>query len=137
MRIDNLLLRILSLRRLQNAESLVVALLIELYVPQDYDGFEHLRRAVLLYRKDPTQGLSQGLYRAVAEQYDRGVTAPQIEQAIRRAIRAAWKYSSEKEWKLYFPNQSLKPSNGCFIAQLARLVDLWEGCSVSERGIAL
>ena len=137
MRVNNLIRHILFLCRIKDAETVIMVFLMELDVPQDYDGFDYLIKAVVLFRKDPTQNISQGLYQSVADQYDCGVTAQQVEQAIRRAIYAAWKSCSEKEWRLYFPKQITKPSNGCFIAQIARLTDLWEGCCKSGREVVL
>lgn len=135
MRVNNLIRHILFLCRIKDVETVAMIFLMELDVAPDYDGFDYLHKAILLFRKDPTQSISQDVYQSIADQYDRGVTASQVEQAIRRAICAAWESRSEREWQLYFPKQITKPSNGYFIAQVARLVDLWEGCCKSVKEV--
>lgn len=132
MRINNLLRHILFLTRIQDIKTFIMVLLLELDIASDCDGFDYLVTAVMFYRKNPLQSITQELYSNVAEEYDQGVTSAQVEQSIRRAINSAWSNHDETEWQRYFPKQAIKPSNGQFISKLARLVDLWEGCKSGE-----
>lgn len=137
MRINNLLCHILFLTRIRDIKTFVTVLLMELDIDSDCDGFEYLVTAVMFYQKNPLQSITQDLYNSVAEEYDQGVTSAQVEQSIRRAINSAWQVHDGNEWHLYFPKQLVKPSNGQFIAKLARLVDLWEGCCKSRKEVSL
>lgn len=132
MRINDLLHHILFLTRIQDMKALIMVLLLELDFDSDCDGFDYLVNAVMFYRRNPLQSITQDLYNSVAEEYDQGVTPAQIEQSIRRAINSAWSNCNETEWQRYFPKQDTKPTNGQFVSKLARLVDLWEGCKSEE-----
>lgn len=132
MRIHDLLHHILFLTRIQDIKALIMVLLLELDFDSDCDGFDYLVTAVMFYRRNPLQSITQDLYSSVAEEFDQGVTPVQIEQSIRRAINSAWNDHDETEWQRYFPKQATKPTNGQLISRLARLVDLWEGCKSGE-----
>lgn len=132
MRINGLLHHILFLTRIQDIRAFIMVLLLELDFDSDCDGFDYLVNAVIFYRMNPLQSITQSLYSSVAKECDQGVTPTQIEQSIRRAINSAWSNRDEAEWQRYFPKQDTKPTNGQFISRLARLVDLWEGCKSGE-----
>lgn len=106
----------------------IVVLLLELDVPTNYDGFDYLVRGITIYARDPSQMMVKGLYPAIASTYEKKVEAPQIESAIRSAIKAAWKRFDATAWNRYFPGTTEKPANAEFISRLARILELWEGC---------
>lgn len=113
-------------------QHVITVLLIEIGVPTNYDGFDYLVKAISIFCTDPTQMIMKGLYPAVARQYSREIEASQIEQAIRGAIRVAWRKRDPETWNLYFPpelnGQMDKPTNTEFVSRLAYVVELWKAC---------
>ena len=95
-------------------------LLLKLGVPAKLRGYSCLREAVPLLRKDPSQAITKELYPAVAEIC--GGDGPQVERAIRNAIKAAWEKRDDTVWQNYFlPNSDgfiPRPTNGEFIYRL-------------------
>ena len=106
----------------------IVVLLLELNVPTDFDGFDYLVRGITIYNRDPSQMFGKGLYPAIAETYAKKVEVPQVESAIRCAIKSAWKNCDVVAWNRYFPDRTGKPSNAEFISRIAWILELWEGC---------
>ena len=106
----------------------IVVLLLELDVPTNYDGFDYLVRGITIYLRDPSQMIVKGLYPAIAATYGKDIAVPQIESAIRSAIKAAWKRHDAAAWERYFPGMAARPSNAEFISRIARILELWEGC---------
>lgn len=116
---------------------IVSALLLALKLPARKDGYAHLVHAVELYRKDPTQGIVKELYPAVAARSAKKVTWRAVERSIREIIDQAWRDCDEETWKLFFPTPGdlwARPSNGDFIARLARIVNIWLGIRERNAG---
>ena len=111
---------------------MALAVLFELRVPRNYDGFDYLKNAILLYHDNPVQKLSKELYPAIGKMYEQRPGKLQVEQAIRSAINAAWKDRNEKVWRIYFQadgdGRLKKPSNAELIADIALFLKLWQGC---------
>lgn len=115
-----------------NVRYVIVVLLLELGVPTNYDGFEYIIKAVTVYFRDPSVMIVKGLYPVIAESNEKLVDGPQVESAIRTAIKAAWKDRSNTAWDRYFHESMKKPSNTEFISRVARILELWEGCCKEE-----
>lgn len=133
--IEETLNHLQSLARLlgrDNVRYVIVVLLLELGIPTNYDGFEYLKEAVMIYFEDPSVMFVKGLYPAIAETDSRPVDGPQVESAIRSAIKVAWKNREEDIWDRYFHGKKARPSNAEFISRIARMVELWEGCCKEE-----
>lgn len=111
-----------------NIRHVLVVLLLELDVPTNYDGFDYLVRGIMIYAKDPSQMMVKGLYPAIAATYDKEIAVPQIESAIRSAIKTAWKRFDALAWNRYFQGFTERPSNAEFISRIARILEVWEGC---------
>ena len=113
-----------------NVQTAVALILLELEIPSEYDGFRYLKSAIPMYYENPSLFLTKELYPAVGKIH--GSSGLMVERSIRFAISSAWKRSDKKAWNLYFPmNQNRKiqkPSNGEFIAQIARFLELWQNC---------
>lgn len=114
----------------------VVAILIELDVPTNRDGFEYIKRAIMKVKEDPTQGLMKEVYSFIANS-NCDDDIKKIDQAIGSAINQAWKRRDEDIWYYFFPidkyGKIVKPSNSEFIYMIARFLELWEGCCEEVR----
>lgn len=133
--VDYLLKRMsLLARHLNGCDPLYIAtiLLMELGVSTKHDGFEYLRRAIVIRFENPYLSIMKDIYPAVARQSAPSVSESQVERSIRNAIRMAFRCTSEESWAHYFPaglnNKIALPSNAEFITRLARVLDLWKGC---------
>ena len=109
----------------------VLAIMFDLAIPANYDGFEYLKAAVIIQREDPTQDLVNNIYEILAKHY--GTSTDMISSAIRSAVKTAWSRSSTETWCRYLPTVSLDkggaPTNSEVIAGLARTLELLQGCS--------
>ena len=108
--------------QVNDAKYIVMIILLELGFEPKYDGYHYLVKAIGLYIQAPSQITVKNLYVAVAALYNGSVDADMIEQAIRSAIRKAWKKSNN--WNCYFQD---RPSNADFISMIACVVELWKG----------
>lgn len=112
-------------------DCVATAILMELGVPDHYNGFDYLVEIIVLYVKDPLQVMMKGLYTVVANRHCKEPDPTLIEQAIRHAIKMAWKKKEDSIWILYFSSleqDMKKPTNTEFIAHIARILRLWKGC---------
>lgn len=109
----------------------VLAIMFDLAIPVNYDGFEYLKAAVVMQHEDPTRDLLNDIYEMLAEHY--GVSPDMISSAIRSAIKSAWSRTGPEKWCKYLPTVSMAkssaPTNAEVIAGLARILELWQGCS--------
>lgn len=116
----------------------MVAMLMELGVPTKCVGFELLKYSILLQLEDPTRSLANDIYLEVTTHY-RQNSEEQVEQAIRDAIKQAWRHGSRRAWEWYFSYEARpvanKPTNSEFISRIACLLELWQEC-VKEGGAA-
>lgn len=141
--IEKTLDRILFLARrfrVTDVKYIAKIFVLELGVLPKYDGYKYLVHAIVLYNEAPVQLSIKNLYSALAALYNETVDAKQIEQAIRSAIRQAWKRRDIGIWCCYFPSDVNgdveRPSNSDFISTVACVVDLWKGwCHDYEKGI--
>ena len=132
--IDKTLNHILFLTRRfsgNDLESAILAVLLELGLSTQSDGFHYLRSAIMLKYSNPNQRIIKILYPAVGRCFDPEVGANQVEQAIRSTISTAWENRDEDTWEYFFPangREAKKPSNGEFISKIACILELWHGC---------
>lgn len=114
----------------------MVAMLMELGVPTKYVGFEFLKCSILLQLADPTRSLANDIYLEVSLHYKQN-SEEQVEQAIRDAIKMAWRHGSRNAWEWYFSYDGhfpgSKPTNSEFISRIAYILELWQEC-VKEGG---
>ena len=121
-------------RHLRNCspKGAMVAMLMELGVPTKSIGFAFLRHAIMLQFADPTRSLANDIYLEVTVHY-RQTSEEQVEQAIRDAIRQAWRHGSVEAWEWYFSydgdSPAGKPTNGVFISRIAYILELWQECA--------
>jgi len=110
----------------------ILLVLYELGVQPKNDGFVFLKYAIAMHFENPMQTLQNDIYPAVGNIHGGRMDGGQVEQAIRRTIRDAWKNRDDTQWCLYFPTEKngtiKKPSNAEFIARIAWFVELWQGC---------
>ena len=110
-------------------EYVIVAILMELGIPAKHEGYHYLKASILNYNSSMIGIVNAKLYQTVAEQY--GGTRLSVEKAIRSAIKAGWKNRHDKMWEYYFPGINVHsenpPSNHAFIADIVRVLELWEG----------
>ena len=127
--LDHILLLSRHLERVNLRGAIVVALM-ELDVPTKCLGFEFLKMAIELQRKDPTRTLAKDIYMEIALHY-RQSSEFQVEQAIRDAIRIAWKRGNGEAWACYFSygNRAMaRPTNSDFISRIAYILEIWQEC---------
>lgn len=95
--------------------------LLKIGMPRHLIGYSYTVRAVLLYEKNPTQGITKELYPTVAKEFKS--TTTRVERAIRHAIECAWDRCPIEIMEKYFGSTILwkrgKPSNSEFIAMCA------------------
>lgn len=110
----------------------VIAVLLELGISAKWNGFDYLERAILLFSENPTQSFTKEIYPIIGKSYTPRYSGYQVEISIRRSINEAWKSRDNEVWSYFFPvdrnGNVAKPSNGEFIAQIARFLELWQGC---------
>ena len=113
----------------------VIVVMMELRMPTKCNGFEFLKKSILLQHKDPTRALSGDIYQEIALHY-RQDSEDLVDQAIRETIDRAWKTGSKKAWDWYFSydgqSQARKPSNSDVISRIAYVVELWQECCTGE-----
>jgi len=103
----------------------------ELGVPSSRDGFHLAKNCIRLLRENPIRTLTHGVYVAAAMLCGFPTEDKLVEQAIRTAVKAAWKDRDEAVWNCYFPvgklGRSKCPSNKEFMMAVVDFVELWEG----------
>lgn len=103
-------------------------LLMELGVPNNLDGFESVREAIVLKVERPRLQMSE-IYLELSNDSDIDVFSE--ERAIRSCITAAWNNRIENKWEYFFPENLRKkkrPANKEFISHIARIIELWSKC---------
>lgn len=115
-----------------SSEYIIHISLKELGIPSGCEGFALAKYTIQLLTQNRMATLSNGVYLAAAALCDLDATEKQVEQAIRRAIKLAWKNRDEKIWACYFPTGAAGritcPSNREFLMAVVDFVVLWKGC---------
>ena len=110
----------------------VLAIMLDLAIPVNHRGFEYLKTAILMQYKNPAMDLSNDIYLKIAKM-NGNISTDMVDASIRRAVRVAWEHGDVSMWDRYLPavltNQERPPTNAEVIAGLARVVELWQGCS--------
>ena len=110
---------------------IIKTILIEIGVPAKLEGFGGIQDSILYVVENPYASLSKEVYPAVARPKGIYCKPGHIEGTIRCAIQSAWKHRDEI-WYSYFPEKK-RPSNGTFIARIAKMVELWRDCVALEQ----
>jgi len=109
----------------------VAFLLLQLGIPQKLDGFRYLRNAILLYRNDPSRRFLMDIFPGSMGAEDLKSCSAQVDQAIRRAIKAGFVNGNPDLWADIFgvgKNGILtKPSNVTFIKGVSLFMDVIYG----------
>ena len=109
----------------------ILAILFDMTVPVNFKGFEYLKAAVLMQYEQSTRDLVNDIYTMLAKDY--GVSEEMVASTIRGVISAAWNRGDKAVWLRYLPtiprDRSSAPTNAEVIAGLARILELWRGCS--------
>lgn len=118
-----------------NFRGAIIVALMELGVPTKYVGFEFLKKAIELKRGDPTRILAKDIYLEISLHY-RQNSEELVEQAIREAIKMAWRHGSREAWEWYFSYNgravSNKPTNSEFISRIAYILEIWQECKITK-----
>ena len=112
-----------------NLRGAIIVVLMELKIPTNSIGYEFLKRAIYLQYQNPIRSLSKDIYKEIADEC--GLSSEYvIEQAIREAIKSAWRQGSKTAWDWYFAydGQSIsrRPTNSAFISKIAYTLELWQ-----------
>lgn len=116
---------------IQNVRAVVLAILFDLGFKTSSDGFAYLRSCIELQCTRSLVKVSKDVYPVVSQIYNAGEDGRNVDQAIRRAIRYAWKYGDREIWKICFPKcvkWGKAPSAKEFIADMCAIVELMQGC---------
>lgn len=112
--------------------SATIAILLEVGIPADHSGFEHLIEAISMYYDDPTLSFMCEIYPSVGKLYPKKANGQQVERTIRYAIEIAWRSRELEAWCRYFPPDRdgivKKPTNAEFISRIARYLEIWHNC---------
>ena len=118
-----------------NLRGAIIVALMELGVPTKYVGFEFLKKAIELQRKDPTRALAKDIYLEISLHYKQS-SEELVEQAIRDAIKMAWRHGSKEAWEWYFSYDGRavgnKPTNSEFISRIAYILEIWQECKITK-----
>ena len=119
-----------------NLRAGIIVVLMELGVPTKCVGFEFLKKAIELQRKDPTRTLAKDIYLEISLCYKQN-SELLVEHAIREAIKMAWQYGSRQAWDWYFIYEGRpvtnKPTNSEFISRIARILEIWQECRIIKK----
>ncbi len=114
-----------------NLRGAIIVMLMELGVPTKYVGFEFLKRAIELQYKDPTRTLAKDIYLTISLEYKQS-SEEVVDQAVRDAVKMAWRHGSRQAWNWYFSYDGRdainKPTNSEFISRLAYILEIWQEC---------
>ena len=106
-----------------------IVMLMELGVPNHYMGHELVLQAIVLQHEDPTRGLRNDIYHEITLRCHLN-SEEQVDQAIRQALKVAWKQGDRRLWECCFScgrRVLLKrPSNSEFISRIAYIMELWQ-----------
>lgn len=120
----------------QDVKAVTLIILFDLNIQSSNDGFDYLRRAIEMQHARSARTVTKGIYPAISYVYEAGDSWKAVEQAIRRAIKAAWNERDEEVWNLFFPPRRGRkpkcPSNKEFIARISCIVELWQSCKEAD-----
>lgn len=108
---------------LYELETRVADLLNTLGVPNELQGYDYLKKAILITCKESVKisSVTQILYPTIAESFS--VTPSHVEHEIRRAIEVTWDESDIRVLNSFFGfivrNSKGRPTNSEFIATVA------------------
>lgn len=109
----------------------VLAFMLDLKIPVNPHGFEYLKTAIMLRYENPTMDLANDIYLTIASTHG-NISGEMIAASIRRVIKSAFDRGNIPKWQLYLPAAIITerpPTNAEVIAGLARILELWQGCS--------
>ena len=110
----------------------LVYILYELDMPSYSMGYHYIRKAILLFYRNPVHMLLQGIYQAVIDAVDPSASYDQVEQSMRRVIGQTYANRDPQVWNLYFHTAGKysrkPPSNYEFISHISTFMELWQAC---------
>ena len=110
----------------------ILAILLDLGIPANHVGFRYLQTAVLIQYEHPDTDTATEIYRRIIAHYGY-LSEKLIANAIRSSIRTAWFRGDLEKWCKYLPaacaDPRKPPANAEVIAGLARILELWHGCT--------
>ena len=113
-------------------KDVLVYILSELRLPNHLIGYYYVHSGILIFCKDPVRTLLAGIYQAINESIDPAVSYHQMESAMRNVIDKAYDNCDPQVWNFYFlpkkNRRAKRPSNLEFITEIARFMELWQGC---------
>ena len=110
----------------------ILAIMFDLAIPVNHSGFEYLKIAIRMQYEHPTMDLANDIYPAIAKMHG-NISGEMVAASIRRAIKIAWNRGDADSWYRYLPtvfaSQTHRPTNDEMISGLAKIIELWQGCS--------
>lgn len=110
-----------------NFRGAIIVVLMELGISTKTVGFEFLIKAIELQHEDPTRALAKDIYMEISLRYKQS-SEELVDQAIREAIKTAWRHGSRRAWEWYFSYDDRavikRPSNGEFISRIAYILEI-------------
>jgi hypothetical protein len=120
----------------QDVNAVTLIILYDLNIQPNNEGFGYLRKAIEMDLSSSSRTITKGIYPVISFIYDSHDAWKPVDQAIRRAIKAAWNERDEEVWNLFFPPRSGRkpkcPSNKEFIARISCIIELWQSCKEAD-----
>jgi len=115
----------------QDVRSVTLLILLDLNFAPGNEGFVYLRSAIERQRASDVPIVIKRIYPTISGVDDMS-SWHYVDQAIRRAIKAAWDDRDPELWYIFFPPGGSRisrcPSNKEFIARIACIIELWQSC---------
>ena len=112
-----------------NLRGAIIAALMEIGIPTKFSGYAFLIKAIELQMRDPTRALAKDIYLEIAIHYKQD-SEELVEQAIRDAIKKAWRHGSKEAWDWYFSyggrSVSKRPTISEFVSRIAYILEIWQ-----------
>ena len=116
----------------QNIRAVTLVILFDLGFTPSNDGFGYLRQAIEMQYSKTTPTIIKWMYPLISASSETTDSWQYIDQAIRRAIKAAWDERDPELWCLFFPSNHNGipkcPSNKEFISRISCIIELWQNC---------
>ena len=95
-------------------------LLASLTLSSNLHGYPFLLDGILLASEEPPRSVTKEIYPILGQRYS--CSANSVERSIRSCLELHWPDRDTELWKLYFPDQSERPSNRAFLFRMAQEV---------------
>ena len=119
-----------------NIRAVILVILFDLGFTPSNDGFGYLRQAIEMQYSKTTPTIIKWMYPLISATNETTDSWQYIDQAMRRAIKAAWNERDPEIWNLFFPTNQHSvpkcPSSKEFISRISCIIELWQSCKEAD-----